>query len=91
MSEPHTAPPQAADPHTKASIILEIDRLRWNAEDLLLISSELALKEAAEPDAGRAMALSMARREVSRLAADYAHAATRLSFEASVALEGNDK
>lgn len=63
--------------------ILEIERLKSSAEDLMMIGIQLLVKEQTEPNGGRAMALSMARREIARLAAWYNHDALRLSLEAS--------
>lgn len=69
------------------ALILEIERLKLNAEDLALMASELWLKGRFETYANRQMALELARLEIERLAKTYSHAALQLGLKASLAME----
>lgn len=78
----------AAESHPdRAADILELQRLRFNAEDLKSMELELLLKSKNEPDSSRQMALDLARLEIFRLMETYSQAALRLSLEASLEME----
>lgn len=67
--------------------ILEIERLKLDAEDLSIMASELWFKAKSETDSNRQMAVELARLEIHRLAQTYSHAALQLGLKASLAME----